>query len=122
MSNVITSQTAVITPTLITGYSSKRESHTVLHQIIDRSAPDVTLRAASLRSGSLELLFAAEDAEAASSAAEAALSEAAVFTLTSDERSTVGMPFVVQGSITRTLDDASRSAWTVAFDWAEVAP
>ncbi len=119
MADVITSGATVITPTLILGYESTRAPGTIVHDIIGRANPDVTLRPAGTRTGRMELGFIGE---ADSYAAETALSTAAVFTLTSTDRPTVALSFIVKegGTITRTLDDETRNAWTVAFDWREV--
>lgn len=122
MADVITSGAAIITPTLILGFESKREAATLVHSIIGRAAPDVTLRPAALRNGVSELGFNASTSEADSAAAEAILAGGTVCALISSDRSTVEMSFVVQGEITRTLEDATRSAWVVSFGWQEVTP
>ena len=125
MADVIISGASVIAPTVILGYQSTREGGTIVHPIINRASPDASLRVASLRTGRMEMGFAAVGtAEADSAAAEALLATAAVFSLTSSERATVQLQFVVPegGSIVRTLEDNTRSAWTVAFDWVEVVP
>lgn len=112
--------TDTVTPVLVTGYVSQRETQSVVHRIIGRADPDVSLRPAALRTGTLELLF---DSEADAEAAELAHAGSAVWTLTDTDRSTVGMIYVVaDGSITRTLDDETRDYWLVAVPFVEVSP
>lgn len=124
MSDIITSGASVIEPTLILGYSSTRAARTIIHDIIGRAAPDVTLRPAGLRSGRMELAFLTDDSESASAAAEAVLATAATFSLVSSDRASVSLQFVVPAgtNITRTLDDETRDGWVVAFGWQEVIP
>lgn len=49
---------AQLSPLLVTGYSARRPSRNVVHTVLGRPDPDVTLRAAGLRTGTLELLCA----------------------------------------------------------------
>jgi len=119
MSTYITAGAVTITPRLVLGYESTREAGNVLHPILGRAAPAVTYRPAQLRTGRMELLFVDE---ATAVAAEDALAVAESCTLASDVRASIIMTFVLSGTLTRTLDDATRDAWTVAFDWTEVAP
>lgn len=124
MADVITSGASVIAPTIILGYESSRPGRTIIHPIVNRAADDATLRAAGPRTGRLELGFSGPAAEADSSVAEAVLATAGPFTFTSTDRTTVSLTFVVPkgGTITRTLEDTTRAAWVVAFDWHEVSP
>lgn len=124
MADIITSGAAVIAPTIILGYESSRETRTVVHPILGRPAPDATLRPAGLRTGRLELGFTAATAEADSAAAETILSAAATFTLVSADRTTAQMAFVLPegGRLSRALDDSTRNAWVVSFDWTEITP
>lgn len=123
MVDSILSSSASISPDLILGYESSRTSGAVVHPIVGRPAPDVTLRRAGLRRGRMQLGFLGEDAESASADAETALSAAAVFSLVSDDRSTIQMRFVLPstGAITRQLDPDTRETWSVTFDWQEVS-
>lgn len=121
MADIITSGLFLITPTVVLGYGSAREAGTIVHPIINRAAPDVTLRPARLRSGdALELGFSSATSEADSKTAEEILSMPAVFTLSSADRTTVVMSFVVRGTVKRTLEDVTRNAWVVSFGWQEV--
>lgn len=109
--------TTTIEPILVTGWQTSRPARAVVHTIIDRPEPEVTLREAGLRVGVFELLFATL-AEAA--AAEALHTQAVSFTLTDD---TVGtLDYVVAGGdIDVELDDATRSLWLVRVPFQEVS-
>jgi hypothetical protein len=113
----VPSRTASTTPVLVTGYEARRETRSVLHNVIGRVDPDVTLLPATLRTGTLRLLY---DNEAAAAEAEAMHAQAQVFTFRDDDLSTVGMKYVLSGGLLRTLDDPTRAAWTVAADFQEV--
>lgn len=124
MGSIITSGSSTISPTAVVGYESSRDTGAVVHPVINRAAPDATLRVAGLRTGRLVLGFVGAAAEGDSAAAESLLATPAVFALVSSDRATVQMSFVLPkgGRLTRTLDPETRAAWTVAFDWVEVAP
>lgn len=119
MSTTITHSGGTITPDIIDGYRSTRRGGTIVHPIAGVASPDVTLRVAGLRTGQMRLVFASES-DAAD--AEAALATAEVFILTSTDRDTIPMSFVVPegGVIERELDDVTRDVWIVTFDFQEV--
>lgn len=131
----------VIVPTLIDGYQVSRESRNVVHSIVGRAQPDVTLRPASLRKGTLRLVFGgtsssseyvffdgyitlldldATDPEQASKDAFDAHSEPNVFVLRDSTRPTVEMTYVVDGQIGRELDPVTRRVWIVTVDYQEI--
>lgn len=123
MSTIITYVGAVtpIAPIVVDGYESQRTSGNVVHNIVGRSSPDVTLGPASLRTGTLELVFPDElDAKAA----EDAHALPVAFTLSSDDRSTIEMYYVVNNNdrVRRALDDETREVWIVSVPFQEVAP
>lgn len=111
MSTTILHAGGVITPRLVDGWTGTRDAGSIVHDILGRAVPDVTLRPAGTRSGTLRLIFIDETAAAD---AEAVLSSAAVFTLASDERATIGGDFVVQDRVERELDDGTRNVWIVS--------
>lgn len=121
MSSEITAGAVIISPTLILGYESTRKPGNVIHEILGRESPSVTFRPAGLRRGRMELLF---EEESTAADAEAALAAGEVCTLSDDDRTTVAMSFVLprDGDLSRKLDDETRAAWVVAFDWREVSP
>jgi len=112
--------TDTITPVLIDGYSSEAVSGTVVTPLLGSSDVAVTLRPASLRSGTMTLNMG--DDEDAAAAAELALRGAHVWTVVTGERDTVDMSFVVRDRITRDLDSETRDVWLVGFGWQEVNP
>lgn len=120
MTNLITRGVDTIEPTIIEGYRSERESRNIVHPILGRAEPDVTLRPSSLRGGSLTLGFESATSEDDSKAAEDILGDSGVFALTSSDRSTVDMSFVVVGTPARELEDETRDAWLVVFEYQEV--
>jgi len=116
----ITHSTGTITPTIVDGFTSTRESGTLVHPILGSENPDVTLRPAALRAGILTLVFASASA---ATAAEMVMASAQVLTLTDPDVSQIGMSFVVTGGgIELDLDRESRSAWLLRVPFQEVAP
>lgn len=118
--STITIGATTITPTLIDGYESTRESRNIVHPIIGTASPDVTIRPAMLRRGTLRLLFTTEAAAKTAEDTHANATEPA--TLVAPEASTVDMTYVVDGRISRALDEATRRAWIVLVDFQEVEP
>lgn len=120
MTTTITSGPDSTTPDIVNGYESVRTGQTVFHTVIGRDYPDVTLRPAGLRSGTLRLVYGSSDAEVQSANAEALHAAGAVYTLTTDDLGSIGMMYVVNGNVTRTLDPDSLSVWILAVDFQEV--
>ena len=119
MANTITDGTTVVTPQLITGWEAGQESRNVIHTVIGKAAPDVTLKAAGLRNGTLELLFlTASEA----TTARTMLTQALPFVIESDEAFLDNFRFVASGSISSVLEDTTRSMWTISVDFQEVMP
>jgi hypothetical protein len=115
----ITDGTTVITPELVLGYETTQASRNIVHEVLGRPDPDVTLAPAGTRSGTLSLFFLTEaDAEAA----RVLHTAASTFTLTDADRPAMGMVYVTAGAITVTLDDQTRERWTVAVEYREVLP
>jgi hypothetical protein len=116
---VITHDTTTIEPVVVEGYESTREGRNVVHPIIGRAEPDVTLRPANLRTGTLRLVFDDEDASAA---AELEHATGGVFAVVSTERATIEMSYVVAGEIVRGLDEDTSEDWIVTVEYQEVTP
>lgn len=116
MPTIITSGDITLTPDAIDGYSSERESGNIVHPILGRANPDTTLRAASLRTGTLRLTFGGE---AESKEAEDVHAVGGVFAIISPERSSVEMSYTLadRGRIRRTWDNAG--FWTLEVDYQE---
>lgn len=121
MATTITAGATTIAPIQVEGYSAARTGGTLVHQILARQDPDVSLRPAGMRAGTLTLLFATE---ATAAAAVTALSAAGAFTLASTDRTSIAMRFVVPSGqqLTIALDDVTRNHWHVSVPFQEVAP
>lgn len=118
MSSTITHMTGTITPEVVNGFESARETRTIVHTVLGRPEPDITFRDPGLRSGTLTLVFATG---AASAAAEANLSIPQVLTLTDPDAPEVAMSFVVAGGmIDARLDLDTQTVWTLAVPFQEV--
>ncbi len=120
MPALITFGSSTIAPSQVMGYMSERAGNNVVHPILGREEPDVTLRPASLATGTLELGFQGPTAESNSKTAQTLASTSGVGTFYSSDRSSVGMTFVVTDRVRRELDPDSRDAWIVSIPWQEV--
>lgn len=108
---------ASIVPELVLNeWESGDEPRTVIHEVLGREMPDVTLRPASSRGGTLRLLFA--DA-AAAEAGRQFHRAAAVFT-TISTLPWVPAAYVPAGPIRTTQQAGSR--WLIEVPFREVAP
>lgn len=119
MPTTITHSTGSINPESVDGYQATREARNVVHDIINRANPDVTLRAAGLRRGGFRLLFT-EQSDAL--AAYAVMSKPQVFTIANTDVPAIGMSFVVGpegGAITIELND-TRTGWWIEVPFVEV--
>lgn len=105
----------------VNGYEATREARTIVHPILNRSEPDITLRPAGLRTGTLTLLIA-EQADAVS--AFGILSVPQVFTITDPDTPAIDMSFVTPegGTIGIALDPETQDAWILTVPFAEVSP
>lgn len=115
----ITSGTLFFSPQEITAWETEQQSRNVVHTIIGRTDPDVTIKPASSRSGTLELLFlTAADANTA----RGILTNGASFTISESTAWLNGLTFVMSGSITAVLEDTTRNLWTISADFTEIIP
>lgn len=112
--------TDTVTPVVIDGFTSESEAGTIVQPLIGSEDVAVTLRPASLRTGTYVLNMGTD--EAASADAETLFRGAHLWTVTIAERATINMSFVVTGRVIRQLEDATRNVWFVRFDWQEVNP
>lgn len=119
--HTLSNGTVIITPDQINGYESSSESGTIVERILGSVDVAVTLRPASLRSGTMQLVLGVDETAAAD--AEIALRGASVWTLnTAGDRLTVDMTFVVKDRVRRILDPATSDVWLVEFGWQEIIP
>jgi hypothetical protein len=118
MATTISDGTTTIAPELVLGYETSQAGGNLIHAVLGRRDPDVTLREAGLRAGTLQLFFLTEvEAEAC----RVLHSAAAVFAYTADDNTTTSMNYVVDpGGISTKLDDSTRRRWVVSVGYQEV--
>lgn len=110
----------VIAPDLVLGWAPDREVRTVVHNILDRADPDVTLRPAATASGDLRLFFL-DYADAQD--AQDRLASGAVWTLHLDDLTpTVEVTFVVTGRVGLAAEEPDFRRWVVTASFREVSP
>lgn len=119
----ITDGETTITPTVVDGYQADRDARSIVHEILGRSAADVTARPASLRTGTLRLGFVGSTAEEDSKEAEDLHATGALLVFSSSELPTIDMSYVVPlgGRITRELENTTRAAWMLTVTFQEVS-
>ena len=122
MTTTITASTGTpttSTPTLVLGYETTRAGANITHELISGDLA-VVLRPGRLRSGTLRLFYPSESAAFGAMDMHA---RRATFTLNDTDRAPVNMTYVVTdgGRVALTLDDETRTVWTVMVDFQEVA-
>lgn len=115
----ITRGSSSVTPLLITGYKSTRKAGNIIHPIISRADPDVTLKAAGLRTGTLVALCSSH---AQALQLEDINAGEGVCQLVDVDVPALGMYYVASGNIELELEDETRSRWLVSVDFTEVLP
>lgn len=118
MTTYVTDGTTTVTPEVVDGYASERESGIRIHPILGRSYPDITYQASKLRTGSFRLVFA-DEADAI--AAETLHTTGSILTIVSDERASANFSYVATDTVIRELDDETRDVWVVEITYQEVA-
>jgi hypothetical protein len=117
MTTTITDSISSFSPDLVMEYSTEKQSRNVIHNVIGKAEPDVTLELDGLRIGTLRLFF--ESKENAWVAYEA-LGQVATWELTDTDTPEINMNFVREGRMTMTLDSVSRRRWIIEMDYQEV--
>ena len=112
------SQAETVVPAIMDGFSSTAKSKNVVHDVIGRADPDVSILPGGYRTGTLKLVFADESQSRICERLH--LYASAPLTITDDDLSTAAMTYVVSGSVARALDEDSRTAWVVSVDFQEV--
>lgn len=118
MTDTISDGVTTVTPDLTDGWNDTLTSRNVIHEVLGTAEVSVSLRPTAARSGTAKLTFLTSEADAR--AAQTLLGTAAVLTYATTDRSTLGMDFVLAGAATVELDDDSRDAWIVTFDFQEI--
>jgi hypothetical protein len=107
-----------ITPYIITDYNYTVPTRNIVHEILNRTAPVVTLAPASTRTGTLNI-FCATYAEAI--AARDLHTKAGTFSwTTTDFTPAATMYYVVSGAVTVAQDSADVTRWMVNVEYKEV--
>lgn len=116
----ISDGTTTITPELVLGYETAQAGRNIVHDILGRPDPDVSLAPAALRAGTLNLFFlTAADADAC----RKLHARAAVFTYSATDTASTSMRYVLDSAgIGQALEDQTRKRWTVTIAYREVAP
>lgn len=117
MATTITSGATTITPQLVTGWESTNDTQNIVHDILSRSTPDITLRGSTTRSGTLVMLFLTE---AACETARALHTGANVLTLASTQITAANFDYIVAGAVAAALDDETRRYWTLSVDYKQI--
>ena len=117
MATTISDGATTVTPTLLLGYRMRRVSRNVVRAVIGSNAPAVSLRAAKLRTGTLEFLCADKPVAAA---LVALLSTDQELTLHDTDHPDLGFTFVTVGQgADLELDPETRRRWLVRVDVQE---
>jgi hypothetical protein len=115
----ITNGTITITPDLVLGWDSAREARTVMHPVLARPDPDVTLRPSAVRTGRLQLWFTDQGDAVAAELAHAA---ATVWSLDAGPDAPDLPGYVVSGPVTLHADGPDLNRWLVEVEYTEVVP
>lgn len=117
MTTTITDAATSFVPDLLLEYNTTRASRNVIHNVIGKAEPDVTLELDGLRTGTLHLFF-----EAKETAWEAydALGAVATWELTDTDHPEINMNFVREGNMSIGLDPVGRRRWIIEMDYQEV--
>lgn len=104
------------TPLLVDGWEESVETRNVVNNIVGGGV-DITPYPADLRSGQYVAVF--QDEEDAAALVQMHR-QTARFTIQDTERPSIGMLYVANGTITRSLDDESREFWLVTIPYQEI--
>ena len=115
----ISDGTTTITPILVTGWDTTRDTQNVVHVIVGRADADITYRAAGLRSGDLVLLCASLEIALQ---VEALAAQPKKLTLADPDHPAINMAFIADGRIRVELDDETRERATCTIGFLQVAP
>ena len=108
---------ATVVPGLVMLFEDEAEAGAILHPILGREYPDVTLRPASAASGVLRLFFLTHEEAAAARRFHMA---AAVFSLASDTMPWLPARYVAHGQLRRVQQEQQSARWIVEIGYQEV--
>lgn len=113
----ITHAGGVITPVALEGWEASAQARSIVHTILGRPDPDITLRPTGLRSGTLTLVFATG---ADAYAARAVLAVPQQLTLANSTVAQVSMLFIVAGGdLGEVIADSGE--WRLSVPFQEVS-
>lgn len=116
MSVTITSGSTVIVPDLVLAHQDEIVGGSIIHEIIGRTDPDITLRPASAPSGTLRLFFLRwNDAQTARNAHL----EAALFSVSSDSQPWLPARYVMR-RLSRIQQESATKRWVLEVEYTEV--
>ncbi len=115
--STITRGGTTVTPRLVLGWDTTRRSRNIVHEIIGKPSPDVSVQPSAPRTGTLELFFLTEDEAVAADALHAAPGP---LVLVNDDHDARSMRYVVDGDVRLQLDPATRLRWTLSVPFREV--
>lgn len=117
MSIQILNNETTIEPTALLEYETEVASNNIIHNIIGKADPDVSLAADATRMGTLHLFF---DTKADAWAAFDALRDLSVWTLNDTDHPEIDMDFTRRERMKIRLDSVSRRRWIVEMDYQEI--
>ena len=117
MTTQIINNEALIQPVFLLQYETQTESNNVVHRVIGKGEPDVSLAEDTTRMGTLHLFF---DTKADAWEAFTLLRDISVWTLSDTDHEEINMDFTRQGVMKITLDSVSRRRWIIEMDYQEI--
>lgn len=117
MATTISDGMSSVTPILVVEYVHRRQTRTIVHDVIGSGVPDVTLRPAGTRSGRLSAVLTDRGDVAT---LDAMLASAAVLTIASDDEPLLdGLRLVVAEDDPEVRLDGART-WVVTWTYREI--
>lgn len=117
MSIQILNNETTIEPVMLLEYEAEVASHNIIHSIIGKGDPDVSLADDSTKIGTLHLFF---DTKADAWNAFNALRDVSVWTLNDTDHPEIDMDFTRRDRMKIRLDMVSRRRWIVEMDYQEI--
>lgn len=120
MTTTITDGVTTLNPDQVQGWDAERPSRSVLHPILSRPDPDVTLRPGGLRTGTMRQFYLSYAPAQAAADAQAA---ASVWNMTASDQAGLTLRYVVaNGSVRLSAVGDDLNRWIVEVPYQEVAP
>lgn len=117
MTTLIFNNEALIQPVMLLEYETETESNNVLHRIIGKGEPDVSLADDTTKMGTLHLFF---DTKADAWEAFTLLRDTSIWTLSDTDHEEINMDFARQARMKLRLDSVSRRRWIIEMDYQEI--